>query len=246
MSESLLLEAHDLSFAWGEQTVLRHVSFKLHKGEILTLIGPNGAGKSTLLKLALGLLRPTGGTLWRKPDMVIGYMPQKLEVDASLPMTARRFIELGLRPDLPPDPFWLDQTGVSQWLDRPLQGLSGGQLQRTLLCRALLRQPDLLVLDEPLQGVDVQGQAFLYRLLAEARERIGCAILMVSHDLHLVMAQTDQVLCLNGHVCCSGTPESVQAHPAYRELFGLDEDTFAIYRHHHDPTRCDHDGGHHD
>ncbi len=228
--------------------MLQDVSLTLHRGEILTLIGPNGAGKSTLLKILLGLLTPQAGTVWRRPQLRFGYVPQKLHVDASLPLTARRFIELGLPHKVAtPDPRWLELTRVTPLLDKPLQGLSGGELQRVMLCRAILRQPDVLVLDEPLQGVDVQGQKFLYQLLLTIRDTLGCAIVMISHDLHLVMAQTDQVICLNHHVCCSGPPQSVAEHPEYRRLFGEDAGLFAIYTHHHDPHRCaDHEGCTHD
>ena len=227
-----------------DQPVLQDVSFTVHRGEILTLIGPNGAGKSTLLKIMLGLLRPQSGALWRRDGLRFGYVPQKLHVDASLPMTARRFIELGLPPGVKRlDTHWLAQTRVTPLLDKPLQSLSGGELQRVMLCRAILRRPDVLVLDEPLQGVDVQGQKFLYQLLATLRDALHCAIVMISHDLHLVMAQTDRVICLNHHVCCSGTPQSVAAHPEYRRLFGEDAGLFAIYTHRHDPARC---AGHED
>ncbi|HIQ40253.1 MAG TPA: ATP-binding cassette domain-containing protein [Sulfurivirga caldicuralii] len=244
MSDSILIQAQALTYAYGDKVVLNHVDFTLHKGEILTLIGPNGAGKTTLLKLVLGLLQPTDGRLWRKPSMTIGYMPQKLHHDPSLPLTTARFLQLGLKPKQPLDPYWIEKIGVTAYLQQPLHSLSGGQLQRAMLCRAVMRQPDLLVLDEPLQGVDVQGQAHLYRLLVEIRETLGCAILMVSHDLHLVMAQTDRVVCLNGHICCSGTPQSVREHPEYLRLFGEQDTVFAIYAHHHDPDRCASHGTH--
>ena len=238
MPDSILIEAHHLTYAYKDKVVLRDISFTLCKGEILTLIGPNGAGKTTLLKLVLGVLSPTDGRLWRAPHMTIGYMPQKLHLDPSLPMTTERFLQLGLQPGQPLEQSWIETIGVAGYLDHPLHGLSGGQLQRAMLCRAVMRHPDLLVLDEPLQGVDVQGQAQLYRLLAHIRDTLGCAILMVSHDLHLVMAQTDRVLCLNGHICCSGSPQSVRAHPEYQRLFGDQEEVFAIYTHAHDPHRC--------
>ncbi|SIO01516.1 zinc transport system ATP-binding protein [Sulfurivirga caldicuralii] len=245
MHTELLVQLKRITFGYQPaQPVLQDVSLTLRRGEILTLIGPNGAGKSTLLKIMLGLLQPQAGTVWRRDGLRFGYVPQKLHVDASLPMTARRFIELGLPPGTHTlSNRWVELTRVSALLDKPLQGLSGGELQRVMLCRAILRQPDVLVLDEPLQGVDVQGQKFLYQLLVTIRDELQCAIVLISHDLHLVMAQTDQVICLNHHICCSGTPQSVAEHPEYRRLFGEDAGLFAIYTHHHDPHRCaEHEG----
>ncbi len=239
-----MIEAQQLTFAYDAQPVLQGIDLTLRKGEILTLIGPNGAGKTTLLRLLLGRLRPTGGRLWRRPGLRLGYMPQKLHLDPSLPVTTQRFLKLGLERGAPLDERWLQRIGVHTFLHQPLHSLSGGQLQRAMLCRAVMRQPDLLVLDEPLQGVDVQGQAQLYRLLADIRDQLGCAIVLVSHDLHLVMAQTDRVLCLNGHICCSGPPQAVQRHPEYRRLFGEEQDAFALYTHHHDPHRCATHGAH--
>lgn len=236
----ILIQAENLCYTYEDKPrpALQDISFTLKRGEIVTLIGPNGAGKSTLLKLVLGLLSPQCGTLWRKPDLILGYMPQKLHLDPALPLTVRRFLELGLRPGQVLSDHWLKRIEIDRLLDQPLQGLSGGQFQRVLLARAVLRQPDLLVLDEPLQGVDVAGQRFLYQLLAEIRDALHCGILMVSHDLHLVMAQTDQVLCINQHICCQGTPQSVRHHPAYQQLFGTPEEVFAIYTHRHNPQRC--------
>lgn len=213
------------------------MSLTIRRDEIVTLIGPNGAGKSTLLKLVLGLLNPQFGKIERIPGLKFSYIPQKLHIDASFPLTVHRFLTLG-NPVLGLDPFWLEKTGIDKLLDQDLRSLSGGQLQRAMLCRAIFRKPDLLVLDEPLQGVDMQGQAYLYRLLKTVRDQLNCAILLVSHDLHLVMAQTDQVICLNRHVCCSGTPQRVKDHPEYQKLFGVQDDIFAVYTHHH--QQCDH------
>lgn len=216
------------------QSILEGASLEVGAGEIVTLIGPNGAGKTTLVRTVLGLVRPQGGIVWRKPQLRIGYMPQKLSVDATLPLTVERFLRLvpGIhRRDALEA---LHQVGAARVIDNPLQQISGGEQQRVLLARALLRQPGLLVLDEPVQGVDVAGQAELYRLITQLRDRLGCGVLMVSHDLNLVMSTTDQVVCLNRHVCCSGHPEQVSGDPAFLDLFGQDARTLAIYHHHHD------------
>jgi zinc transport system ATP-binding protein len=151
-----------------------------------------------------------------------------------MPLTVRRFLAL-TKADSTALQRNADETGVTPLLDRPMQGLSGGETQRVLLARALMGSPDLLVLDEPVQGIDVNGQTELYRLIVRLRDERGCAVLMVSHDLHLVMAATDEVLCINQHLCCSGHPDAVSRHPAYLSLFGeIDADTLAVYTHHHD------------
>ncbi|MCY1340053.1 Zinc import ATP-binding protein ZnuC [compost metagenome] len=216
------------------QTTLHNIDLSIARGQIVTLIGPNGAGKTTLVRSVLGLLKPDSGSVWRKPKLSIGYMPQKLHVDPTLPLSVLRFLRLvpgvGRKEALAA----LGEVGASHVLESPLQGISGGELQRVLLARALLREPELLVLDEPVQGVDVSGQAELYRLITRLRDRHGCGVLMVSHDLHLVMSATDQVVCLNRHICCHGHPEQVSGDPAFLELFGQDARSLAIYHHHHD------------
>lgn len=233
-SKTVLIHAEDLSLQFGEKRVLQDVSLKIHAGEIVTLIGPNGAGKTSLVKLVLELQKPSSGSIQRKPKLKIGYMPQKLHVEPSLPLTVQRFLHLASR-DADAIDSALKRTGVHHLLHSPMQSLSGGETQRVLLARALLRQPDLLVLDEPVQGVDVAGQAALYRLIAEIRDQLQCGVLMVSHDLHLVMAATDTVVCLNQHVCCHGHPEAVTEDPAYLELFGQTASSaMAVYTHHHD------------
>ncbi|MEO4047994.1 zinc ABC transporter ATP-binding protein ZnuC [Pseudomonas sp. CAU 1711] len=233
MSETLI-QLDDVSLAFAGQPVLQRVRLVLRPGEIVTLIGPNGAGKTTLVRTVLGLLKPDSGSVRRKPRLRIGYMPQKLHVDATLPLSVLRFLRLVPGVDRAAALAALAEVGAEQVLDSPLQSISGGELQRVLLARALLREPELLVLDEPVQGVDVAGQAELYRLITRLRDRHGCGVLMVSHDLHLVMSATDQVICLNRHVCCSGHPEQVSNDPAFIELFGQDARSLAIYHHHHD------------
>lgn len=233
MSE-VLIRLDGVSVAFNRQPVLQQVQLTIKAGEIVTLIGPNGAGKTTLVRIVLGLLKQDHGTLWRQPKLRIGYMPQKLHVDPTLPLSVLRFLRLVPGVDRQRAHAALLEVGASHVLDSPLQSISGGELQRVLLARALLREPQLLVLDEPVQGVDVAGQADLYRLITRLRERYGCGVLMVSHDLHLVMSTTDQVVCLNHHVCCSGHPEQVSTDPAFVELFGQDAQSLAVYHHRHD------------
>ncbi|OLU29469.1 zinc ABC transporter ATP-binding protein ZnuC [Pseudomonas sp. PA15(2017)] len=241
MSDALI-RLEGLTVGFTGQTVLDKVELTIQPGQIVTLIGPNGAGKTTLVRAVLGLLTPDSGTVWRKPKLRIGYMPQKLHVDPTLPLSVLRFLRLVPGVDRPRAQAALAEVGASQVLDSPLQGISGGEMQRVLLARALLREPQLLVLDEPVQGVDVAGQAELYRLITRLRDRHGCGVLMVSHDLHLVMSTTDQVVCLNRHVCCSGHPEQVSFDPAFVELFGRDAQSLAVYHHHHDHEHDLHGG----
>ena len=215
-----LLEVSEANLVLGKRLLLEKVNLKIGPGEILTIIGPNGAGKTTLLRVALGLQKPTDGTVIRKPGLTIGYMPQSLHLDPTFPLSVKRFLTLACNNNLAKVLPLLDEVGAAHVLESAMQTLSGGELQRVLLARALVREPDLLVLDEPVQGVDVHGQVELYQLISRIRDQRGCAVLMVSHDLHLVMAATDQVLCLNRHICCSGTPESVTNDPAFVELFG--------------------------
>ncbi len=234
-----LIEVQRLSVRLGEVEILHHIDLKVAKGEIVTVVGPNGAGKTTLLRAVLGLISPTSGEVKRKADLRIGYMPQKPMVDTRLPMNVLRFLALG--KDIAEEHIWLAlaETGAERVAERPLHALSGGEMQRVLLARALLRKPELLVLDEPVRGVDVGGQADLYDLIDRLRKNHACGVLMVSHDLHVVMAATDQVICLNRHVCCAGHPEAVSRHPEYVALFGEPAKSFAVYAHHHDHR---HDG----
>lgn len=231
---SSLISLEKISVRFGQRAVLSNVSLTLHSGKILTLLGPNGAGKSTLVRVVLGLIYPEQGKMVRPDRLRIGYVPQKIHLDATLPLTVERFMLLrnGVkRADVLPA---LKRVQAAQLLAYPLQKLSGGEMQRVLLARALLNQPQLLVLDEPTQGVDVNGQVALYDLIDQLRHELNCGVLMVSHDLHLVMAKTDEVLCLNQHICCSGTPEVVSKHPEFISMFGSrGAEQLAIYRHHH-------------
>lgn len=231
-TNEVLLSLEDVSFQSHGRKILDNVGFSLHASEIMTIIGPNGAGKTTLLRLALGFMKPTSGTVKMKKGIRIGYMPQRLHIDPTFPLTVKGFLNLvpaGPREALEP---LLEELEITHLYKSPMETLSGGETQRVLLAHALVRKPELLILDEPVQGVDVHGQMALYQLIARVRERTGCAILMVSHDLHFVMAATDQVVCLNCHVCCRGTPEIVTRDPSYAKLFGpMAANQVALYIH---------------
>lgn len=245
-----LLAADHLCVRFGATEVLHDVSVALHPGEIVTILGPNGSGKSTLLRALLGIVTPFAGRVLRAPGLRIGYVPQKLAVDRAMPMTARRFLSL---PQAVPEgqaQAALARVGLEGLGGRQMAALSGGQFQRLLLARALLTEPQLLILDEPTQGLDQPGEAAFYRLIEEVRRETGAAVLMVSHDLHVVMAASDRVICLNRHVCCEGTPRVVSNAPEYRALFGLGtQGALALYQHVHDHSHDDgdsHDHHHHD
>lgn len=239
---SPLLIAQHLSHQFGSNKVLQNISFNLHAGEIITLIGPNGAGKSTLLKILLGLIEPSHGKVQLAKECKIGYMPQKSHISPALPMHLARFLQTGLQPPAHPKlklAQIVDELRLTHLMEQPIQALSGGEMQRALLARALQNNPHLLVLDEPTQGVDLQGQTELYHYLNDIRHRIHCGILMVSHDLHIVMKNTDQVLCLNQHLCCSGHPHDVSQNPEFIKLFGEQVNEIALYEHHHTQD-CNH------
>lgn len=231
---SFLIKADNIGLQINQRQILENISLSIEAGKILTLIGPNGSGKTSLVRVLLGLLEATQGSLQKKADLVIGYMPQKLHIDAVLPMMVSRFLHMGLKVSEAEVLATANRLGISHLLEQPVQSVSGGEFQRILLTRALLRKPDLLVLDEPAQGVDINGQQQLYQLISEIRDEYGCGVLMVSHDLHLVMAATDHVLCLNTHICCTGHPEAVSKHPEYLKLFGTSLDGMAVYTHRHD------------
>ncbi|MDH7805698.1 MULTISPECIES: zinc ABC transporter ATP-binding protein ZnuC [unclassified Rhizobium] len=217
--------------------LVRGVEFSVSKGEIVTLIGPNGSGKSTSAKMAIGVLRPSEGAVSRIAGLRVGYVPQKLSVDWTMPLSVRRLMTLtGPLPAREIDAA-LNATGIAHLANAEVQHLSGGEFQRALLARAIARKPDLLVLDEPVQGVDFSGEIALYDLIKNIRNSNNCGILLISHDLHVVMAETDTVICLNGHVCCRGTPQAVSQSPEYMRLFGGSAaEALAVYSHHHDHT----------
>ena len=230
-----LIGARGLKIVRAGRTILSDIDLDIHTGEILTLIGPNGAGKTTLVRALLGLERPDEGVVQRRPGLSIGYVPQRFEIDRALPMTVARFLALGDGARTARIASALEEVGASRVMNQQLSELSGGELQRVVLARALLNDPDLLVLDEPVRGVDYVGEAELYALIGRLRDTRGLGVLLISHDLHVVMAQSDRVVCLNRHVCCSGVPETVAQHPEYMRLFGPEEArSFAVYQHHHD------------
>ncbi|MFO7856438.1 MAG: metal ABC transporter ATP-binding protein [Paracoccaceae bacterium] len=233
-SEPLVATA-SLSVRLGGRTVLSHVDLAVRPGEIVTVVGPNGSGKSTLLRALIGAVPPAEGRVRRREGLRLGYVPQSLALDPALPMTAARFLDLPRRASRAARSAALARTGAAGLEDRALAELSGGQFQRVLLARALMSEPELLMLDEPTQSLDQPGAAEFYRLVESLREETGCAVLMVSHDLHVVMSASDRVICLNGHVCCEGAPAHVAAAPEYRALFGEGtQGALALYRHRHD------------
>ena len=216
--------------------LVRGVDLSLRRGEIVTLIGPNGAGKSTTAKMAIGVMKADEGNVTRAATLKVGYVPQKLSIDWTMPLNVERLMHLTGRLDRRVLDEALDAVGISHLLKAEVQHLSGGEFQRALLARAIARDPDLLVLDEPVQGVDFAGETALYELIGRIRDTKGCGILMISHDLHMVMAGTDTVICLNGHICCRGTPAVVSQSEDYRRLFGAAARGLAFYDHQHDHT----------
>jgi len=229
-----LVSAREVSVKRSGRFLLSKADLTLEPGKIVTLIGPNGAGKTTLVRSVLGLINIDEGSITRAAGLRIGYMPQKLHIEPSLPLTVARFLALGGKPRIQFDEV-LALVGITHLRQAAMQSLSGGETQRVLLARALLRDPQLLVLDEPVQGVDINGQAALYNLINEIRKQRQCGVLLVSHDLHLVMANTDTVVCLNQHVCCHGHPKQVTNDPAYLALFGANaQPQIALYTHRHD------------
>jgi zinc transport system ATP-binding protein len=234
-----LIWAKSVTLKKNSQTILSQVDFECHPQEIVTIIGPNGAGKSTLLRCLLGLEKPASGQVGRQKGLKVGYAPQNIQLDPTLPLTVARFLQSVPHSTLASQRAALESTGAIEVWSHPLSGLSGGQWQRVLIARALIHEPNLLVLDEPVQGVDLAGQAQLYELIGGLKDKHGCSVILVSHDLHVVMAQTNRVVCLNQHVCCDGQPELVCQHPAFIELFGPQVGkAFAVYphthNHHHD------------
>lgn len=239
-STDFLFACENISFNHSGVHILDNVSIAIRKGEIVTIVGPNGSGKTTILKILLGLIKPNSGKVIKKNGLRIGYMPQKISIERIMPITVRRFLSLNgagkfLR-DIKAVETIAHDLGIGKLLKKQIHEISGGEMQRVLLARALLLQPELLVLDEPIQGLDVQGQEEFYRIIESVKSKYDCGILMVSHDLHVVMAKTDRVICLNKHICCQGHPEEISKHPEYLSLFGRKEigDKFAIYPHHHD------------
>jgi len=233
-----LLTASTLTVALGGHVVLEDVDLAVAAGEIVTLLGPNGSGKTTLLRTLLGALKPSAGAVRRQAGLVVGYVPQRLAMDPTLPLTVGRFLDLPERVDRGRKRSALARVGIDGLDRRGMSELSGGQFQRALLARALLAEPHLLMLDEPTQSLDQVGEAAFYRLIEAVRRDTGCGVLMVSHDLHVVMSTSDRVVCLNRRICCEGAPSHVASAPAYRALFGHGtEGTLALYPHDHGRVR---------
>ncbi|WP_209598078.1 metal ABC transporter ATP-binding protein [Ruegeria sp. HKCCSP351] len=236
-----LITVEKLSVRYGAHTVLHHVDMVIEPGEIVTIVGPNGSGKTSLLRAIIGATRPCAGQVSLKPGLKIGYVPQKLHVDPTLPISVERFMRLTDPVSRRQCVEALESAGVPDLLKRQMSQLSGGQFQRVLLARALINRPDILLLDEATQGLDQRGSASFYQQIEAVRRETGSAILMISHELHVVMSASDRVICLNGHVCCEGSPAVVASAPEYRALFGTGTGgALALYRHEHDHHH-DHD-----
>ena len=243
-SAPALIQLQQINVRIDDRDILKNVDFSIQEKEIITLIGPNGAGKSTLIKVLLGIIKPNSGKMHSHKHLTLAYVPQKFNPSHSLPLRVKDLLELE-QCDARIKSEIIRDTGISNLQNAKVQQLSGGERQRVLLARALLRQPDLLVLDEPMQGLDIQSEAELYAYVRSLPERYGCSILIVSHDLQWVMQGTQRVICLNKHICCSGLPDSIQQHPEYQAIFGTQR---AFYHHHHDhcghgdsATPCAHD-----
>ena len=235
-----LIQTQGLGVRIGARQILRDVDLSVRKREIVTVVGPNGSGKTTLLRVLIGAQSPSEGAVVREAGLRVGYVPQRLAIDQAMPLTVIRWLALSGTKDRQKHLQIAEQVGISSLLKQQMSSLSGGEFQRALLAEALLVKPDLLVLDEPTQGLDQPAVASFYQLIEDVRDDLGCAVLMVSHDLHVVMRSSDHVICLNGHVCCQGTPTLVSAAPEYQALFGFDtEGALALYRHEHD-HRHDH------
>ena len=230
-----LIEAQGVSVRRRGRQLLHAVDIHVDRGEVVTLIGPNGAGKTTLVRVLLGLLSPDTGHVRRGSSVRVGYVPQHLHLNSTMPITVKRMMSLTSKSPQSAVEAALDETGSRKLLAACMSDLSGGELRRVLLARALLRDPDLLLLDEPVSGVDYIGEAEMYALIAEIVARHGCGVLMVSHDLHIVMAATDRVVCLNHHICCTGVPQEVVGHDEFQRLFGTRAGVVtALYQHSHD------------
>ena len=240
-----LIQVENLSVRYGARTALSRVSLRVEPSEIVTIVGPNGSGKTSLLRAIIGAIKPLQGRVLQASSLKIGYVPQKLHIDETLPITVSRFLKLPGGVTAADIDYALTQAGVPKLTKAQLSQLSGGQFQRVLLARALIGKPDLLLLDEATQGLDQRGSASFYQQIETVRQATGCAVLMISHELHVVMSASDRVICLNGHVCCEGTPAVVASAPEYRELFGTGTGgALALYRHEHDHSHQHGDHAH--
>ncbi len=218
----------------NKRWLIRDIDFEIHRGEIVSLIGPNGSGKTTVTEVLAGSIRPDAGRVERANNLRIGYVPQHIQIDPTLPITLKRMMSIPYRVDQRSIDEALQELNIAHLKNAPVQKLSGGEFQRALIARALLRKPDMLILDEPNRGLDIDGEAKLYEQIVLIRDRLNCGILFVCHDLHVVMAKTDTVVCINVHICCKGAPEHVKTNSAYLEMFGLGAGhAHAMYVHSH-------------
>ena len=235
-----LISLNSVTLGYDGKIVLRDIDLTVKRGEIITIVGPNGSGKTSMMRALIGALVPTTGSIVRSRALRLGYVPQKLNIDHSFPITLRRFLSVPKRINPEQVTEAASLVGMCDFLDQQIATLSGGQFQRALLARAIIDAPDLLLLDEPTQGLDQNGSARFYQLIADLKEKLDCAIVLVSHDLHVVMSASDRVICLNGHICCEGTPSVVSSAPEYRALFGSGtQGALAIYQHQHDHVHDD-------
>ena len=233
--QNSLIKLNNCGVKRNNKWLVRGVSLNVNKGQIVTLIGPNGSGKSTTAKIALGILKPDEGSNTISQNIKISYVPQKISIDWSLPLRVIDFMNITEKFAKNEIEEALSMTGIKKLIFRDVKNLSGGEFQRLLMARAIAKNPDFLVLDEPVQGVDYPGEIALYKIIQEIVKNLNCGILLISHNLHVVMSQTDHVICLNGHVCCSGAPKSIVKEPEYIKLFGDNMDpTLALYQHEHD------------
>ena len=230
----MLIEISKLEVKYGSKKVLQNINLSLNASEIVTIVGPNGSGKTTLFKAIIGSVPFSKGKISIKPNLRIGYVPQQLKVDQTLPITVERFLKLATRNNNDIEKM-IAFFGSENIFREQINNLSGGQMQRVLLARALVNEPEILLLDEATRGLDQPGIAAFYRKIENISKETNCAVLMISHDLHVVMRASDRVICVNGHICCQGTPENVATSPEYQTLFGSNIDgSFALYRHKHD------------
>ncbi len=232
----VLASLENISLKLNDQQILKGINLKIKKGEITTLIGPNGGGKTSIARILIGILTPTSGKVFIQKNSKIGYIPQKLEIEKTIPLRVIDFLKLSASNDATEQLMTITKKlNIENILQKSLHQISGGQMQKTLLAKALMNNPDILVLDEPTSNMDISAQAEFYDLLEEIRKKQHCAILLISHDLHIVMQKTNQVICVNHHICCEGNPESINNHPEYLSLFGQQKvNNIAIYPHHHD------------